>query len=564
MKPRPAVMALVAVTVAEIIKGKDWRSRPASSLLVRHLADEVEVPRIQVATDQDTGGGGADPEVSDVTDARGSNDRRRACCFARRGSSSRTMRTHRQVSSRPSCLPILVAVSVDLATAGAAIAASNMWKLSRLGQVLEATERARVPVIVLKGAALLDWLFALEERPMADVDLFIRPEDRGRFLDALAPDGRVVTASTNRGLLAGYDAGQFSVDFRGLPLDVHVHLLDSPWLRRLAPIDEAALWMRAVPTTIAGRRSLRLSPEDQLLHFAAHVTFHHADWPADNPHRVEDSRRLIERTPIDWRLLCDLANKQKIRTAAWLLLASPALSELVPDQVLRELRPTAVGLRRADLARRAARSGERSLAPVLLTDTTTGMLRAAVMILIPSREWLRSNYATTPTTPARTLRHLLTVSSSAVGRIARIAKRSAAPPQPAGSRARLSALAKASLALRIWFWFFVVHLDLRTHSLPTIVARLREAPKAHRAAIAPVRLGHIVVRVLRLGEHRPRCLINALVHYRLLAEQGVQGELVVGLLHESSNQEAHAWIELDGRDVGPPPGRGHHVALARY
>lgn len=454
-------------------------------------------------------------------------------------------------------------MSVDLATAGAAIAASNMWKLSRLGLVLEATERARVPVIVLKGAALLDWLFALDERPMADVDLFIRPEDRGRFLDALAPDGRVVTTSA-KGLLAGYDAGQFSVDFRGLPLDVHVHLLDSPWLRRLAPIDEAALWMRAVPATIAGRRSLRLSPEDQLLHFAAHVTFHHADWTSDDPHRVEDSRRLIERTPIDWRLLCDLAKEQKIRTAAWLLLTSPALAELVPAHVLRELRPTALGLRRVDLARRAARSGERSLAPVLLTDGSTGILRAAVMILTPSREWLRSNYATTRTTPARALRHLLTVSSAAAGRIARLTRQSAAAPRPQRLPARLTSIAKAALALRIGFWFLVVHLELRRHSLPTVVARLRVAPKAHRAAIAPVRLGHIVVRVLRLGDRRPRCLINALVHYRLLAEQGMDGELVIGLPHQSPDHEAHAWIELGGSDVGPPPGRADHVALARY
>lgn len=40
--------------------------------------------------------------------------------------------------------------------------------------------------------------------------------------------------------------------------------------------------------------------------------------------------------------------------------------------------------------------------------------------------------------------------------------------------------------------------------------------------------------------------------------------LVIGLPEEPVDERAHAWVELEGRDVGPPPGRGNHVELARY
>ena len=33
---------------------------------------------------------------------------------------------------------------------------------------------------------------------------------------------------------------------------------------------------------------------------------------------------------------------------------------------------------------------------------------------------------------------------------------------------------------------------------------------------------------------------------------------------EARDQTAHAWVELNGRDVGPPPGRNGHAELARF
>lgn len=447
-----------------------------------------------------------------------------------------------------------------VAPADIAIAADNMWKMSLLARVLERADRAHVAVLVLKGAAFLGWLYRLDERPMADVDLLIHPADRSRFIDALRPDARVLEPRSV-GILPAYEPGQFSVDFEGLLLDVHLHVLNSPWLRQLVPIDERGLWGRAFHGDIAGQRALRLSVEDQLLHLAAHATFHHADWTSAHPHRIRDAARLIGEASVDWDLLGDLARTQRMETATWLLLSNPALASVVPPVILRSLKPSLFGALRIRLAARLAQRGDRSLGPILLTDGNLGLFRAFATILRPSPDWLQGTYARVPTRAGRSLRHYLRVASYVIEK-SRPAIAGNLPRVATGPRRR-SIPAKLWLVLHISSLFFLVHLELRRHPLPKVVARLART-SARRETIAPRLLGQIVVRVLRVGPYQPRCLIMALVHFRMLAEQGQPAKFVIGLPATAVSKDAHAWIEIGGADVGPPPGRGDHVALAYY
>jgi Transglutaminase-like superfamily len=123
---------------------------------------------------------------------------------------------------------------------------------------------------------------------------------------------------------------------------------------------------------------------------------------------------------------------------------------------------------------------------------------------------------------------------------------------------------KARLAARVWLRFALVVLRLRREPLPTLVERLSQVNgRRPRERYRPATLSRAVYRSLRIGNRRPRCLLNALVLFRLLREQGDPAELVIGLLPASPNQRAHAWVELDGRDVGPPPGRFGHDEMAR-
>jgi hypothetical protein len=123
---------------------------------------------------------------------------------------------------------------------------------------------------------------------------------------------------------------------------------------------------------------------------------------------------------------------------------------------------------------------------------------------------------------------------------------------------------KASLFVRIWAWFIVVNVLLRLRPLPSIVRQLSRTPNPNRSPIPPIRLGRAVSRSLSLLGYQPRCLTLALVLYRLLGEQGDSPELVVGLPRRAMDETAHAWVEIGGMDVGPPPGKQGHEELVRY
>jgi hypothetical protein len=124
--------------------------------------------------------------------------------------------------------------------------------------------------------------------------------------------------------------------------------------------------------------------------------------------------------------------------------------------------------------------------------------------------------------------------------------------------------AKVVLTMRTLYWFGVVRIELRRRPMPEIVERLRAVDRTRPYRIPAGRLGRGVARLLKLGPFEARCLVKALVHFRLLREQGDEPELVIGMERISRTRDAHAWLEIDGRDVGPPPGRGAHEELLRY
>ncbi|MGH9198428.1 MAG: lasso peptide biosynthesis B2 protein [Acidimicrobiia bacterium] len=104
----------------------------------------------------------------------------------------------------------------------------------------------------------------------------------------------------------------------------------------------------------------------------------------------------------------------------------------------------------------------------------------------------------------------------------------------------------------------------RRDTLPEFVAQLGRVQPSEVGRISPLQLRAAVLRLLHVGPWRPSCLVNALVLYRLLREQGDPAEVVIGLPIEAVNHDAHAWVELHGEDLGPFPGRPNHSALARF
>jgi Transglutaminase-like superfamily len=123
---------------------------------------------------------------------------------------------------------------------------------------------------------------------------------------------------------------------------------------------------------------------------------------------------------------------------------------------------------------------------------------------------------------------------------------------------------KAQIAARIGGTFLLVHWRLRREPLPRVVESFAGRVRGVIPRVEARRLSRIVHGTLHLGPFRPRCLVNALVLFRLLRAQGDAAELVIGLPQDARDHEAHAWVEVERIDVGPPPGRGSHEELARY
>lgn len=117
--------------------------------------------------------------------------------------------------------------------------------------------------------------------------------------------------------------------------------------------------------------------------------------------------------------------------------------------------------------------------------------------------------------------------------------------------------------MRIVTTYAVVRSLMTRHALPDVVDRLRRSARPRRGRHQPARLGRAVAAVLRIGPLRARCLATSLVLYRLLREEGYQPVVVIGLPDQASSPLAHAWVEIAGQDVGPPPGKGVHQELLR-
>jgi hypothetical protein len=120
------------------------------------------------------------------------------------------------------------------------------------------------------------------------------------------------------------------------------------------------------------------------------------------------------------------------------------------------------------------------------------------------------------------------------------------------------------VVLRTWVTLVRVLVLVRRMPLPAVVARLDVDPPRARVRRQPATLSRVSHRALHLGRFAPRCLFRALVLFHLVRAQGDRPSLVIGLPEAAAGRDAHAWVEVVGRDVGPPPGRAGHLALVRY
>jgi hypothetical protein len=220
-------------------------------------------------------------------------------------------------------------------------ATRNVRLYHDLTQVLTALQD--MPVIVLKGAHLAKVVYDnIALRPMDDVDLLVRETDLASIEKKLLGIG-YMRSGTKRLVVSHHLPAFIKPD--AVTIEVHktiVRLIDD-YKNQHDPfkIDIDEIWAGARAATIAGVKTLVLSPTDLLLHLCLHTSYHHrfgiglrafCDIAATIRHYGDE---------MDWEQLQLAAHRWRAKRYVYLTLylARELLEAPVPEKVLNVLEP---------------------------------------------------------------------------------------------------------------------------------------------------------------------------------------------------------------------------------
>ncbi len=255
----------------------------------------------------------------------------------------------------------------------ASTTARNVMLLSEAEAAIAALASAGIPVLVVKGAALLGAVYHLEERAMEDVDLLV-PHDRGATASAALARAGFSRGGDPRRPLASrrHHACAFWRDPM-LRIDLHSRLAYPPrW-----QLDGAGLFSRAVTWAAAPDGwARRLSDEDLLVHLA--VSEAAGELTGDGRASL-DAQRVIDRLCPNWEALVARARESRSVIASWLLLRHARMHRGVeiPAWVEDALRPDPL---RASLLHRLLRLDQAT--PYRFTNHPRRLRQALVAPLV--------------------------------------------------------------------------------------------------------------------------------------------------------------------------------------
>ena len=283
--------------------------------------------------------------------------------------------------------------------------AANAVLARHWGEATAALRQARVETLTLKGMALANIVYAEPGlRPMADVDLLVRPADRAAALATLRDLGYGTPGDAADQLGASRSFAELVRD--GTRIDLHWHAARYLRFEGIVEVDHDGLWRRARPLVTAEGRSLMLAPEDLLLHLVIHLTlgsdFARVLWYADIDAVV---RRFAGE--LDWERLATEADRWRVRTlTGWTLgVAAASFETPLPSGLLERLGQGR--WRRVAVAECIGASTPPSLAgtlgdtrvypaQTLLMDRPADVLRVFAWTFFPSATWLTHHYTLEP------------------------------------------------------------------------------------------------------------------------------------------------------------------------
>lgn len=171
---------------------------------------------------------------------------------------------------------IPAAAQEHLRRAAFAVAAENVHLLQELELVLRAFNRANIPVMLLKGAALNLATYPRRDlRPMSDLDLLVRHADANRAREVLESIGCTRGAPLLRDDFFPryyYETEYFTASKRPARIDLHARPFRP--LRYACTVNEHEFWHGAARVACGSATALIPRPEVMFIHLAAHAAFH--------------------------------------------------------------------------------------------------------------------------------------------------------------------------------------------------------------------------------------------------------------------------------------------------
>lgn len=291
-----------------------------------------------------------------------------------------------------------------LATIQRATWARNAVLTDRWAEIMRLLAEARVAVITHKGMALIHTVYPdTGLRPMADIDLLIRPSDLSTAKRVLrsagyrTPEERLEAEASFRAYL--------QLVREGTVIDLHWELAHYTRFQGILRVDPEGIWARAYVFGAADVRGLTLSPEDTLLHLALHLTvgseFGRLIWFSDIEAVLRHYAGVLE-----WDRTLAEARRWGVRRILHYVLriATGAFGAPVPETVLKDLgdgrlvvalTSTCVDTQRPPSLSGTPPATRALLATALLMDRWRDVWRVLWRSLFPSPVWVGFHYGVT-------------------------------------------------------------------------------------------------------------------------------------------------------------------------
>jgi hypothetical protein len=278
-------------------------------------------------------------------------------------------------------------------------AARSLFVRAATDGVLGALDRAGIPALALKGAALIETVYPdPAQREMLDIDVLVPRSQLAAAKQALTPLGYRAMPSAE-GLAGQPEQLRVATPHHDpalvgeeqlVAVELHHHVA----LAGEGHFDIDGFWQRArtVPATGHGIPS----PEDLLLHVCFHFMRNRLGGSAQRRNtggalaQIFDINRIVTSEPVDWDAFARTTRSYGLDAKAFLaLFAARELGVAVPRDALDEIRPQGFDdeVGRRLVALRVLRAGDHL------------PLRSMRWMFAPSREVLSRGWSADPTAP---------------------------------------------------------------------------------------------------------------------------------------------------------------------